>query len=314
MIRWRLLALLLAVPAWARKPPPLPPLPPLVLPLDAPVITASISGKPVRLRVDPGGETYVALTAAAMTRLDLAGDWPRTDGKPPRRGDINMAIGQLRKDVPFSVEALDIAGRPKSFRVVATALDNTALGGADGEIGVVALPHDDVVLQQPGSHPVWQQLPARWGNDNGSGTLFFAWPAGGGQLEVELHPFRAISVASVAAASRLAKDAGGHITGPRRDAVLALGFTRPVRTLVLGKPVDIAGARLRQLDVRLFDWSGRQALPPDADDDMALTVAGRHSRQREWPVLRLGHDALAGCTGFGFHRQQRLVEIACPAP
>lgn len=306
-----LLTALLPLSAMARPAPAS--LPPLVLPLAAPIITATLAGKPVRLRVDPGGEDYVALTPEALRRLDLAADWPRPDGKPPRRGTINLAIGQLRTHIAYSVETLVIAGRARALRVVDRREAVAGDQDIDGEIGVPALPHDDVVLQDaPVAAGDWQSFPAHWGNGQGSDTAYFEWPLGDSHLDIELHPHRQTSIASVAAASRLVAVAGGKLTGPQRQAMVTLGYTRPVRTLQLARPLAIAGRPLASLDVRLFDWSGKADLPPDGDEAAVLTVTARNSRQRGWPLLRLGQDVLAGCHGLAFHRQQQTIALACP--
>jgi hypothetical protein len=161
-------------------------------------------------------------------------------------------------------------------------------------------------------------VPARIGGN--SGALGFDWRLGdgAGRIEVELHNLRpagVASVASVAAASRLAQAGGGHLDGPVRRVVIGFGVARPVRRLLLDTPVMIAGLAVTSVDVRLFDWAGAADLPPDAGTDRAaLTVIGRRGRQRGWPVLKLGDDVLGRCASLRWLREPGQLQLACPNP
>jgi hypothetical protein len=67
------------------------------------------------------------------------------------------------------------------------------------------------------------------------------------------------------------------------------------------------------MDVRLFDWAGRSELPPDTDAEQTLTVTGSRGRQRGWPILKLGADALGGCASLAWDQPMARLTLLCPA-
>ncbi|MFZ4381181.1 MAG: hypothetical protein ACOYO0_04350, partial [Sandarakinorhabdus sp.] len=272
--------ILLAAPALAATEPP--PLPALDLPAERPVIAAQIAGQDVLLTVDFGADPVVLIGPEAHRRLGL-GSEARADGKLVRRGLFQVSVGQVPLAVPFSRETLVIAGRQVTARVLAVAaVPDGQAPGSDGVIGLPLLPHGDVQISRRTAGPpdagMLAPVVVQARISGNSGALGFDWPLpdGAGRIEVELHNLRAAgmaSVASVAGASRLAQAGGGHLDGPVRRVVIGFGVARPVRRLLLDRPVMIAGLAVTSVDVRLFDWAGAADLPPDAGSDRtALTV------------------------------------------
>lgn len=319
--RLNLLAFLLTGPALAAKPPgPPPPLPALVLPADAPQVAARIAGQPVTLTVDFGGDPQVMLNPQTVTRLKLA-DPSRDAGAPVERGKFRVAVGQVTIIVPFSREWLEIAGRPTPNAQVLTPKAAPAGQGAgsDGVIGIGLLPYDEVrlVFRPATTQDRAANIAAAPGDESNSLTLHWRL-LHGGPIEVELHPLRAVSVASVAAASRLARAGDGMLTGPVRRVEIGFGVSRPVRNLHLARPLAIAGMMVRDVDVRLFDWAGKAELPPDAEAGEGAMVTGKRGRQRGWPILKLGRDVLASCASIAWRRSpgdpaRGRIELRCPA-
>ncbi len=289
----------------ARKPktPPPPPLPPLVLAATAPVIETQIAGQTVRLTVDMGGDPMVVISPEAAARLQLASN-TRADGKQVDRGRFRVSVGQTNVAVPFSREAFAIAGRTLIVRVLTPAAAPAGLAaGSDGVIGLPLLPHDEVRLVYRPATPRDRLTSVNAGTGGRSNSLMFEWPLPGQPpIDVELHQLRPASVASVAAASRLAGAGDGKLTGAVRRVAIGFGVARPVRTLVLAKPVAVAGIMLAKVDVRLFDWAGRADLPPDADDSEGAMVTASRGRQSGWPILKLGRDVLDGCASITWRR------------
>lgn len=315
------LGLVIAMEAAALAGPPPPSVPPagpvraLRLPADRPVIAAQIAGQVVRLTVDFGADAVVLLGPGVHRRLGLAGA-ARPDGKPVARGLFQVSVGQVPLAVPFSRETLVIDGQALPARVLAvTGLPDGQAPGSDGVIGLPLLPHDDVEInwRAAGPQDSLLQVPARIGNN--SGAMGLDWPLPGtGRIEVELHNLRTGSVASVAAASRLAAAGNGHLSGPVRRVVISFGVARPVRQMLFDSPVAIAGLPLRSTEVRLFDWSGKAELPPEADPDQtAVTVLGRRGRQRGWPVLKLGSEVLNTCASIAWQREPARWRLVCPS-
>ncbi|WP_156256396.1 pepsin/retropepsin-like aspartic protease family protein, partial [Sandarakinorhabdus oryzae] len=301
----------------ASTPGPPAPLPPLVLPAAAPLVAARIDGQPVLLTVDFGADPLVMLNPATVARLKLAAP----NREDVERGLFRVAVGQVTVVLPYSREWLEIAGRPiPHTQVLAPKVAPSGqAASSDGVIGVGLLPHDDVQLQ---FRPATRQdrattLDAAPGS--ASNALMMRWSLpGSGRIELELHPLRPGSVASVAAASRLAKAGNGALTGPVRRVEVAFGVDRPVRNLHLAHPLNIAGVMLRDVDVRLFDWAGKAELPPDADASEGDMVTGKRGRQRGWPILKLGRDVLASCANLTWHRDPDdppygRITLTCPS-
>lgn len=306
----RLSLLLLAGPALAAKrPAPPPPLPPLILPGAAPVIEAQIAGQPVRLTVDFGGDPFIMLAPVAVARLGLAAD-TRTDGETVDRGRFRVAVGQVSVAVPYTREIISIAGRNVSARVLApAAAPAEAVAGSDGVIGLRLLPHAGVRLVFRPRQPSDRVVTVAAETGSRSSSTKFDWPLPKGPpIEVELHHLRPVSVASVAAASRLAEAGDGKLYGPPRRVLIGFGVARPVRSLVLARPLAIAAVTVNMVDVRLYDWAGKAQLPPDADSDEAALVTGKRGRQRGWPILKLGRDVLGRCASISWQRDVSDLE------
>ncbi len=296
--------LLLAAPALAaKKPAPPPPLPPLVLPGAAPVIEGQIAGQPVRLTVDFGSDPFIMLGPAAVSRLNLAAD-SRADNETVDRGRFRVAVGQVSVAMPYSEEQVSIAGRSANVRVLTpAAAPAEAVAGSDGVIGLQLLPHDSVRLAFRPRQPSDRVVTVAGETGARSSSTKFDWPLPKGPpIEVELHTLRPVSVASVAAASRLAEVSDGKLNGPPRRVLVGFGVARPVRSLVLARPLAIAGVTVTTVDVRLFDWAGKAQLPPDAESDEAALVTGKRGRQRGWPILKLGRDVLGRCASIAWQR------------
>lgn len=322
------LALVLAGPTLAASAPgpptPLPPLvlpplvlPPLMLPAAAPLVAARIAGQPVLLTVDFGADALVMLNPAAVARLKLAAP----DRDDVERGLFRVAVGQVTLVLPYSREWLEIAGRPIPH-IQALAPKAPPAGqaaGSDGVIGVGLLPQDEVQIQFRPATTQDRATTLDAAPGRASTALMMRWSLpGSGRIELELHPLRPGSVASVAAASRLAKAGDGALTGPVRRVEVAFGVDRPVRRLHLARPLSIAGVVLRDVDVRLFDWAGKAELPPDADASEDAMVTGKRGRQRGWPILKLGRDVLAGCASLTWRRDpddppHGRITLTCPA-
>jgi hypothetical protein len=311
LLLWLVLA---ATPAQAAKrPKPVPPLPPLELQASAPLIEADIAGQRVRLTVDLGGDDIVQINSDSPLRAMLAAD-TRPDGQEASRGHYRVAVGQTTQAIPFTREAMMIAGRPVRARVLQPAASPPGQrAGSDGIIGLPLLPHDRVTLMlRPAMASDRSQIvPARIGRSDAWG---FDWRLGNGdELDVELHPLRTTSVISAAAASALAEVGDGRLVGPVSRVLISFGVIRPVRRLELGRPVMIANLRLPGGVVRLYDWAGRTSLPPDAQAETELAVVGKRGRQGAWRNIKLGSDVLGACASISWQRVPAAFTLICPA-
>ena len=300
--------LLFAAPALAAQRPP--PLPPLVLDAAAPIVTLTIDGQPLRLRVDPGTSRHVEINASAAQRLGLADPARLVGGKPVDQGSTKTSVGKVTVRAVTSAEILGYAGRELPLTLAWS--DRDPVAGADGQIGPWMLPHDSIRLVRRPATAADRitHLPMRLNSARG---LLGEQIIGGDRIDILINPGATDTIATAAAASSLAASHGGQLHGKRRELVVALGAVRPVRDVVFARPVDIAGFRLARVAARMFDWSGKTSIP-DADiaADEAV-VAGRAGSQREWPKLAIGNDLLAACAEIAWTAVPPAIDLVCPA-
>lgn len=304
------LSLIVAPALAAKKLPPLPPLPPLVLDAASPVVTVTIDGQPLRLRVDPAASRHVEINAGAAARLGLAAPGRRIRGRPADLGRATTDVGKVEIKETTSGEILRYAGRDVPATLAWPAGDPVA--GADGLINPRFLPHDSIRFVRRAAAPadVVTHLPMRWVGGRG---LLGTFPLGDEAIDIVFAPAAPASLATAAAASLLAAGHGGRLTGGARNAVISHGVARPVRDVVFARVVDVAGVRLTRVAARIFDWSGPTDIP-DADLAVGEVVArGRVGRQRQWAKLALGADALAPCAEIRFTREPLAIDLICPA-
>jgi hypothetical protein len=311
MHRICLALLLAATPASAaKKPPPLPPLPPLVLDAAAPIVTVTIDGQPLRLRVDSGTSRHVEINASAAKRLDLANPARLVGGRPVDLGRTATSVGKVTVRAVTSDELVGYQGRVLPLALAWS--DRDPVTGADGQIGPWLLPHDSIriVRRSVTATDRTTSLPMRLSSGRG---LLSEVPVGRDSIDVLVSPGADETIATAAAASILAAPYGGELRGKPREAVIAQGVVRPVRDVVFARPVDIAGIRFTRVAARVFDWSGKTSIP-DADigPDEAV-VAGRAGAQSEWPKLAIGNDHLAACAEVAWTRVPPTIDLVCPA-
>jgi predicted aspartyl protease len=304
----RFALLFIAAPALAAK--PLPPLPPLVLDAEAPIVTVTIDGQPLRLRVDPGTTRHVEVNASAARRLGLADPARLVGGKPVDQGSTTTSVGKVTIRAVTSGEILGYAGRELPLTLAWS--DRDPVAGADGQIGPWMLPHDSIrIVRRPAmASDRTTHLPMQLNSARG---LLGEQVVGGDRIDILINPGAADTIATAAAASSLAASHGGQLRGKPRDVVVALGAVRPVRDVVFARPVDIAGLRLTHVAARVFDWSGKTSIP-DADiaADEAV-VAGRAGAQREWGKLAIGNDQLGACAEIAWTAVPPAIDLICPA-
>lgn len=320
MHRFALALLLAASPALAAKKPP--PLPPLILDAASPIVTVTIEGQPLRLRVDGGATRHVELNASTARRLGLDLPDRLVGGQPVDRGRSITQVGKVSVKGITTAEVVEYAGRlvpmtmawndDRNNKAGKKRIDPDFIADADGVIGPWLLPHDSVrIVRRPVAASDRETvLPLRWSSGRG---MLGRLAVGDDEVDIVITPVAATSIATAAAAAILAGPYGGQLKGPARDVPVAHGVARPVRDVVFAKPVDAAGVRLSRVAARVFDWSGKTQIP-DADlgPDEAV-VAGRAGAQSEWAKLAIGNDHLANCAEIGWTRAPLAYALVCPA-
>lgn len=284
-----------------------------VLTLDAaaPFVDANLAGGPVRLRVDPGARAYILLNKTTAKRLEL-GSAKRVVGALLGLRAFQpmiVQVGRVQVAGYWSAERLKMLGARADVRVAWFGQGGVA--DADGVISPALLPYDIVrfVRYERGEDYHDAMLPVRfvdWHGLQGSITV------GGKAVDVELSLATPHTIATAAAGAAIATAFDGKFAGPREAIVVAHGVTRPVQTIELARPLEVAGLAIEQFLVRVADWRGDNALPaegkPSSDE---IVVTGRNDLQRPWLKLVLGGDAVRNCSEVSYYRQPQRLVLTC---
>ena len=283
------------------------------IPAGQPLVDAVIAGQLVRLRVDFGAHAPITLTPAAAERLALASDIrPGTDEKPDR-GTVISRVGRKTVRVRWSRESVTIDGVTRPLEVLTPP--DYAPGIGDGSIRPTELPCGIVRLEQRAPTARDVETVMRIVEDGTFDGMPVKAMAGKQDIQVEVSPWRRETMGTAATGGVLVTLLGGVLTGPVMETPVVYGITRPARRLVLDRPWPVAGVKVTALMMRVSDWEGDHAVPPDGDLEADLIqVAKRRDPQRSFRLMHLGQDVLRDCASFEWRRAGHLLAVRCPAP
>ena len=304
----RLLRLLTAVPVLtAAAPPPSA----VTLPAEAPIM-ASINGEAVSLSLATGAVDRITLNAETVARLGL---------KPAMlMGKANLKVGRTKvlngRNTPTKVALFGQAVNQRVFW-----FEGAALLPRQGSIGPFALPQGQVTVQLQPS--VGRDFSLPLFGDINSGAVGVVRGAGYGfGLSVDVVGRSRLAVASAAVGADLAAALGGRLEGDPWQEEIVFGITRPVRRLVLDKPLEIGPFRLTEIAVRVTDRrdgtaqlaAGQQAVTDAEDDPAEIVVSGDSGKKRQVVrVLTLSRTQLdaAGCRAIRYDKPGGQLVLNC---
>lgn len=288
----------------------------LTLDADAPVPLA-IAGQTLALRLATGSIDRVTLSPAAVARLGI---------KPQGlMGKATLKIGNAPALTGRnSVQSLVLAGQAIKQRVF--WFEGAVMRG-DGSAGPFAFapPQLTIRLRPQGDAETAHDFPL-YGDIN-SGT--YAGVRGGAGLgpgfglSVAIESDYRLAVVTAATGADLAAALGGTMTGDAWEEEILLGIVRPVRRMVLARPLVFGPFRFTEVAVRvpdLKDGTGvigkDQSLAPDEDADPSeITVTGSSGRQRA--VVRLmtvSRRQLGMCSAIVLDRPAARYTLRCAQP
>ena len=288
-----LAALLIAAPAPAQDAVP-----------PYPIVTMTLAGRPVWVRIDPAATAQLTCTPGLLKKLrDVAAEPGQID------------FGGLTQ--PMLQAWIEVRGTASGYQWVVFN-DRDARDGSDCEIGPDAFA--DRVLDFPlrPAAPGEREVALRWtpGKEARLADYSFAELALGGEtLRVRFDPRAADSFATAAAARVIAASNGGALSGASRPTMVAYGVSRPVREMRLATPLAIGPLALDRLTVRVADWgstvripeAGKPAEPEDAD---TVQVTAK-TRPRRLFFLRIGGDWLNRCSRLTFDGPRGEIRLSC---
>lgn len=284
----------------------------ITLPADAP-IAASINGAPVQLSLATGAVDRITLNGETVAQLGL-----RPAGL---MGKANVRIGRAKvlagRNTPAKVE---LAGARFNQRVF--WFEGTGPIAQQGSIGPMALPHSRVTVElKPGGGGGDWALPL-FGDINSGSYGGVSGKGYGFGLSVDVRGRLRLPLASAAVGADLAAALGGRLEGEAWEEEIFLGVRRPVRRLVLDRPLELGPFRFDAVAVRVNDrrdataqLANGQAAPPDADDDPAeiVVTADTGKQRRVVRVLTLSRAQLeaTGCAALVVDKAARRLIVRC---
>lgn len=269
------------------------------------VTAATVKGAPGRLRIDPA--------ATAMPMIDAA--WAERAGLKAGPFGIMYGVGPKRVSGRTAVAELRLGGLAFKRRIAWTPRPYAA--GVDGVIGPAGLPDPVVrfVLRpaRPGERVARFPMVDQGGLFGGWSERFAVIEVGGSPMRLRFDPHHRRTLANAGAGRRLAEAHGGALTGEVTPEEIAFGIERPVRTLVLARPLRLGPLSIASLGVRTHDGGGTTGIadadaPPDPDE---VVVTARGKRDPDRNRLALGRDQLDRCSSIVFDKPARQVRLSC---
>lgn len=237
---------------------------PLVLEIDAP-LQVMINRRPAELQLSSCTVDQIKLNADAAERLRLQ----------PRARDAlaDLSIGGspvlIGRHGPASVRAGGRWGPAEVYW-----FEGVSVLPRDGTLGPHALVADVVEMRLGGSRESdrWS-----WALVGGLSTCSYAAIAEDGLVfsaGIDMLSRRSLPLVSASLGADLAQKLGGRFEGDIYEEAILMGFNRPVRKMVLGRPLVLGPWRIEAVAVRVGkqnDATARlregQSLPRDRDAD-----------------------------------------------
>jgi hypothetical protein len=282
------------------------------------MIAATIDGKPVSLRVDPGAPGLVLLTTATADRLELKSGALGLGYSVGGQGAMQATT--VRPMTFGTTRVKRRIGFPSRKPVAADArwVGRAYASAGDGSIGPGTLPEPVVriALGTPRAGERTVALPMV----NGGGLFgrlsgeFAQIVIGGQPVRVRFDPYHPRTTVTANAAALIAEAQGGTLAGTTEPVEIAFGIARPVRTMTLATPLAVGPLMLSTLGVRTSDV-GSAASIPDADaaasdpDEIIVTAKGKRDPKRD--RLTLGADMLDRCSAIVFDQVAKQVRLTC---
>jgi len=272
------------------------------LAVDEPVI-ATIAGQPVTLKLATGTVDHVILNDSAVQRVQLI----------PVRGnnkaDMKIGDGGEMLSGRRGGAWLNVAGHSREQQFY--WFPGLSPLPFDGSIGPLAFGVPRVLLRfRAGEAPLALQLPLAKDIDSTALGLIDE-PSLTIALTVDAAARRSLPLVSTAAGADLASALGGQFVGEPWEEEILLGVRRPVRRLVLAKPLQLGPLRFDALAVEMTEPTARaRQLPKGQKMTAVVTLSRTQLEEQACTTLLIDTQRLQfelNCAGLGFEGQIRLA-------
>lgn len=266
----------------------------------------TVAGHPARLRIDPSAPGLPMVNPGLARRAGLKGGM---------FGAVYV-VGPVRIVGGSAVTRLDLGGGPIKRRVSWPNRDFTRR--ADMTVGPGGMPDPVIRFQlraaRAGERITILPMAPAGGLFGGYGGSFALAPIGGVPTRVRFNPDNPRTLATAGAGLALASAHGGRLEGEVGTAPVAFGVERPVRRMLLARPLAIGPLALAAIDVRVADFGNAAGIadadaPPPDPDEIVVTAKGKRDRSRD--SLTLGRDQLDRCSSIVFDKPAKQVRLSC---
>ena len=296
-----------AEPAPASAPAPLPE--ELVLEGDA-IVTVLLDGVPLRLavRAEAFGAPIVNPDVAA--RLALAAT-----------GERGWRYGPVVVTGSSAEASADFGAGPTPLTV--SWADRPVIAGADGVIGVHALPYARVTFayRLPHADEVVQRFALKRSGGRANTRLGTEVGVGKKRLMMIFAPERRENLVTAPTANFIAThQEGGFEPDPQGIAAMDFGVERPTRTMRIAEPILLGSLAVDRFAVRIEDYGQPNRVGEIAADDPRfdpdnILVSARKGRGRPDLLTRIGGDQIAHCSRLTYDLAGGEIRLSCrPAP
>jgi len=280
---------------------------PPMFPVDAP-IAASLKGRPICLKLSTGSLDRVILSSALALELGL---------RPEAPAPALLVGGEPTRAMRRGFAMFGLFGSATRSRL-AWFPDAPPQRDCDGTIGPAWLPFWTVRIQLPGQGGrQWV-----WPLEHSIASASYAQvPIAGQTVSVLMAVERDLRypLASAATAAVLKNSLGGRIAPETWDEDMIPGVQRPVRLLVLNRPLVIGPWRFDRVAFnihtgrdRLSSTRGPRPLDPaPADPDELLVKAKIPVGPTPSYTLILPRAALLGCASLVYEKRARKLRLDC---
>lgn len=267
-------------------------------PMEVPV---KIRGRAMIMQLDPDIGARRLLNQSAAHQLGFKGS--------AIQGGYRIGPIEL---VANSQAAQGVIGIPGTYRF--HWFDRDVAREAAGLISPALLPYDQVVVRLRADTLNGEIRSLRF---RGPGTYGFSGGEAiivvkGEDVAVGISTSRSETIASARVGALLLEQYGGRFEGASQDVEIRYGVQRPVRRLVLERPLAFAGVSIGSLLVRVNELGDASNRRDDADPE-EVVVFGRSTRKSKL-VLSLGRDALAACDSITFNNKHKRLDLRCDRP
>jgi hypothetical protein len=262
-------------------------------------VDARFNGHPARMLVRGVGSTVPLLNPQSAARFGL---------KPALiRPGIWFRIGPTRINGKNGVARYVVGGLEQKRRI--GWFERDIAPGYDGLMGPLAFSQPVVTMRLRA--PRAGEQPVSFGLSTfgylGAGVVLRLKPL----TIMQFDPASQTTIANAPFASELAGPLHGYFVSAIHSRLIALGVSRPVRTLQFDTPLTFGAMRITHTEVRTQDTGSTSSIPEVAPDPDEIIVSALSKNDKRLRYIILGADALRNCSSITFDKRKRQIRLSC---